>query len=56
MTDGVFYKLGTAQFHECCNPKCKLVHRVDYKLERGVIWERWTIDERETAKARKAKK
>lgn len=52
--DGKWYKLGHAQLHECCS--CGLVHQVDYKLERGVIFERWRQDARETTKARKARK
>jgi folate-dependent phosphoribosylglycinamide formyltransferase PurN len=54
--DGKWYRLGNTQLHECCNPKCCLVHRVDHKLDRGMIFERWTVDKRETAKARKARK
>ena len=49
-----WYRLGMHPLHECCS--CGLVHRVYYKLERGVVFERWRVDKRETAKARRARK
>lgn len=52
--DGKWYRLGNVELHECCG--CGLVHRVDHRLERGMIFERWRVDARETAKARKARK
>ena len=52
--DGKWYRLGNAQFHECCF--CSAVHRVDYKMERGMIFERWRLDDSETRKARRSLK
>lgn len=51
MEDGVWYRLGNKGYHQCCNPDCLAIHSVSYKLELGVLWERWTLLKRETAKA-----
>jgi hypothetical protein len=37
---------------ECCD--CGLVHRVEYRVKNGRIWQRWVVDAKATAKARKA--
>ena len=50
---GSWYKLDQSYHHMCCNDKCGLVHKVDYKLENGVMFQRWTVDAKETAKARR---
>lgn len=49
-----WYRLGNVPLHECCG--CGLVHRIEYRLERGMIFERWLVDDRETSKARRALK
>lgn len=49
--DGKWYRLGMHAKHECCG--CGLVHSVSYKIEKGVVFERWTADARLTAKVRK---
>jgi hypothetical protein len=36
---------------ECC--ACGYVHRIDYKAENGQIFERYVVDEEESALARK---
>lgn len=51
MWDGKWYRLGHFDYHQCCS--CGLVHQVDYRIERGTIFERWRVDKRETAKVRK---
>jgi len=46
LTDGRWYQVAHGKppyLHECC--ECGLVHRVEFKIENGRIWERWTIDE-----------
>jgi folate-dependent phosphoribosylglycinamide formyltransferase PurN len=51
--DGVWYKLQHGKppyYHECCG--CGLVHRTDYKLDRGTIYYQWTVDPAQTRKAR----
>lgn len=50
--DGKWYRLGNVPLHQCCS--CGLVRRVDYRMERGMIFERWQVDQRETRKARKS--
>ena len=52
--DGRWYRLGNVELHECCD--CGLVHRVDHRLERGMIFERWRVDRLETRRARAALK
>ena len=47
-----WYRVGYVPLHECCD--CGLVHRVEYKLERGMIFERWRVDRAETKRARAA--
>jgi len=52
--DGVWYRSAHGKppyLHECCD--CGLVHNIEYRYEGGTIWEKWTIDAKETAKARK---
>lgn len=50
MWTGSWYRLENVPLHQCCD--CGLVHLVEHKLARGVIFERWTIDARETRIAR----
>jgi hypothetical protein len=40
-------------YHECC--ECSLVHTVKYRLYDGVLFEMWTVNKSETAKARRKK-
>ena len=49
--DGKWYRLGMKPLHQCCH--CALVHEVDHKIERGVVFERWREDKHETRKMRK---
>jgi hypothetical protein len=54
LTDGTWYKSAHGRppyLHECCD--CGLTHRIEYKYEQGAVWERWTIDEKETQRSRK---
>lgn len=56
LTDGAWYQVAHGKppyQHECCH--CSLVHTVEYKIENGRIWERWTIDEKATESARRKK-
>jgi hypothetical protein len=46
MTDGKWYKLGYFDGHVCCS--CGAEHKVDVKLEKGVLWERWTVTKKGT--------
>jgi len=51
LTDGAWYQIAHGKppyHHECC--ECGLVHRVEFKVENGRIWERWTIDEQKRRK------
>lgn len=50
--DGKWY-LDKFDQHECCD--CGLVHDVAYKVEHGKIFTQWKVNERETAKARRAR-
>lgn len=55
--DGKWYAIASGKgnssklLEECCD--CGLVHRVEYKVENGRIWQRWLIDDDATRKARK---
>ena len=52
--DDTWYKTGHGRppyYHECCD--CSMVHLVEYKFENGHIFERWTVDKKETTRARK---
>ena len=51
MEDGKWYRLGHFEYHGCCD--CGLVHKVEVKLERGVLWTRWVRDDAQTRQARK---
>lgn len=51
LRDGEWVKSGDYTHHECCD--CGLVHKYEYKLVDGVLYERWIRDPRETRKARK---
>lgn len=50
MTDGSWY-LDKFDKHECCS--CSLTHFVEYKVEKGRIFTRWTQDEKATKAQRK---
>lgn len=51
ITDGTWYALGDYDRQICCG--CGLVHRLEYKLEKGRIFERVKVDEKATAAERK---
>lgn len=50
--DGAWYELANFDRDICCS--CSLVHKTEYKFEDGKIWFRTKVDQRETAKLRKA--
>jgi len=50
INDGSWYPLGGYDRQICCD--CALVHRLDYKLEKGKIFERVSVDEKATAAER----
>ncbi len=52
--DGRWSPIHNKGYHECCH--CALVHSVNYRLHDGVLFEMWTVNKRETAKARRKKK
>lgn len=52
--DGVWYRIDDNYTHVCCD--CGLAHDVKYKLENGVLFVCWDIDEKETAAARRIMK
>ena len=57
IVDGLWYALAHGKpphTEECCD--CGLVHTVDYKVENGVMWARWTVNDGATAEARKRRK
>ncbi len=49
--DGKWYALGGYDRSICCD--CGLVHRLDYKLEKGRVFERVKVDSRATRAERK---
>jgi len=52
--DGIWYRTGHGRppyLHECCD--CGLVHNIEYKFENGQLFEKWTVDKKETTRARK---
>ena len=49
--EGAWYKLDDSYHHQCCG--CGLVHVIDFQLKNGVLFQRFTIDAKETAKARR---
>jgi hypothetical protein len=51
ISDGVWYALGNYDRQICCG--CGLHHRLEYKLEKGRIFERVTVDEKATEAERK---
>lgn len=48
--DGQWYALGGYDRQVCCD--CGLVHRLEYKLEKGRIFERVRVDAKATAAER----
>lgn len=52
--DGEWSPIHDKGLHECC--ECSLVHSVKYRLHEGVLFECWTVNKKETAKARKKKR
>ena len=53
LTDGEWSPIGNKGYHECCD--CALVHTVKYRMHNGVLFEMWTRNKSETAKARRKK-
>lgn len=54
--DGKWYRVAHGRppyYLECCG--CSLVHKIDHKVENGVIWERLIVDDEMTAEARRLK-
>lgn len=51
LVDGEWQPLGPNRVHYCCD--CGLAHNLQFKLEGGVIYEKWTRNKKETVKARK---
>ena len=51
INEGSWYRAGGYTHHECCD--CALVHREEFKLERGVLYWRAFRDDKETAARRK---
>lgn len=54
IVDGEWYRLAHGKppyLHECC--KCGLVHTVEFKVENGGVWERWTIVEEKPKRRRR---
>lgn len=49
--EGVWYRAGGYTHNECCD--CGLVHREEFKLEKGVLYWRAHRDDRQTATRRK---
>jgi hypothetical protein len=52
--DGEWSPIHNKAYHECCD--CSLVHSVKYRLHEGVLFEMWTVNRQETAKARRKKR
>lgn len=44
---GIWTKADAPYYHVCCD--CKLTHHVEYKLEDGNLYMRWTHDPKLTA-------
>lgn len=51
INDGSWYALGSYDRQICCG--CGLVHRLEYKLEKGRIFERVRVDDKATKAERK---
>lgn len=51
INEGSWYALGGYDRQVCCS--CGLVHRLEYKLEKGRIFERVKVDAKATAAERK---
>lgn len=57
VVDGKWYAIASALggepalTEECCH--CGLVHRIEYKVANGRIWQRWIIDDKATRRARR---
>lgn len=49
--DGKWYRHGDEEWTECCD--CALMHRVEYKLERGMLFVKLTRHDRLTRKMRR---
>ena len=39
--DGKWHRIRNKGYHECC--VCHAIHRVDYKVEDGIFWEKWKL-------------
>ena len=54
MVSGAWYAAAHGRvphFEECCD--CGLTHRIEYKLDNGRVWFRYTVDDKATKAARK---
>ena len=55
--DGAWYAVnhGGEPYHEsCCH--CALTHIIDYKIDNGRIWFKYTVDQSKTRQLRKERK
>lgn len=50
MNGDSFYKVGVHDHHICCD--CGLTHKVEYQFKKGTLFERWSRDDKLTAKER----
>lgn len=53
MEDHVWYRVGAPYVHICCD--CGLAHDVEFKLEDGELYHKWTRNPEESAEARTTK-
>lgn len=51
VVEGRWYPVFGYEYHECCH--CALVHRIEYRLNDGMLEDRAFIEHRRTEKARK---
>lgn len=51
IVDGEWMKYTGTYYHVCCD--CGLSHYFELKLEDGKLWERWTVDAKETKRQRR---
>ena len=52
VVEGRWYAMGSYDHDECCD--CGLVHKMEYKFEKGRIWFRAFVDQHRTRMVRRA--
>jgi hypothetical protein len=52
--DGLWYRVGAPYIHICCD--CGLAHDVEFKMDSGELYHKWTRNEPESELARKTTK